>query len=586
VRQTTSIVLAEPPCGPTDRPARLLPTVLEHRRQGGHGRASLLRGVRTQFHFSQPKAHTPLMPRSAQGRGLRAVVFLDTVGSTQIASELGDERWQTLLRRELEILRRLLKESGGREVDVAGDGLFALFDEPAAAVRFAASAVQAVREIGVEVRAGVHFGEVEFSDGHPAGIVVHTGARVMSLGDAGQVIVTQTLRDLVSGGRLHFGDRGTHELKGIPGSSSLYLLTEIDGDQVAPPLDEDKASSRREQASVPTPLVKRRAFLAGIGGVAVAGSAAAYLLTRQDTRKEETVDPPPPTENRLFRYVPDTDDLTMMPGVYASALSRPSIAVGEGAVWTGDFVLHHVDPDDGSEGDPVVLAAGGEAKFESVFGITTGYDDVWVATGVGLHRIDPGDDEELGFRALPMARAGSVAIGFESVWVGNGSGTLFRVEPSATLPILETLPVGDVVSGVVAAGGLIWVSDEFGALVPVDASLNRVQEPVKVGGSPKGLAATSDRLWAVDTRGKNVTVVDIETREEIRSIPVGGEPVDVTAGLEAVWVADFEGRIVRIDTALLSVVDDKPVDGPVTALAVDEEEGVIWLRTGGNRPRN
>ena len=168
------------------------------------------------------------MPRVEQGRGLRAVVFLDTVGSTQIASELGDERWQTLLRRELQILRRLLKESGGREVDVAGDGLFALFDQPAAAVRFAASAVEAVREIGVEVRAGVHFGEVEFSDGHPAGIVVHTGARVMSLGDAGQVIVTQTLRDLVSGGRLRFADRGTHELKGIPGSSSLYLL---DGDR-------------------------------------------------------------------------------------------------------------------------------------------------------------------------------------------------------------------------------------------------------------------------------------------------------------------------------------------------------------------
>lgn len=110
---------------------------------------------------------------------MRAVVFLDTVGSTQIASELGDERWQTLLRRELKILRRLLKESDGREVDVAGDGLFALFDEPAAAVRFAASAVEAVREIGVEVRAGVHFGEVEISEGHPAGIVVHTGARAM-----------------------------------------------------------------------------------------------------------------------------------------------------------------------------------------------------------------------------------------------------------------------------------------------------------------------------------------------------------------------------------------------------------------------
>jgi class 3 adenylate cyclase/streptogramin lyase len=534
----------------------------------------------------RPKVHTPPMPRVEQGRGLRAVVFLDTVGSTQIASELGDERWQTLLRRELQILRRLLKESGGREVDVAGDGLFALFDEPAAAVQFAASAVEAVREIGVEVRAGVHFGEVEFSDGHPAGIVVHTGARAMSIGDAGQVIVTQTLRALVSGGHLRFADRGSHELKGIPGSSPLYLLTEIDRDKVPLPLDEDEASSRREQASEPAPLVKRRTFLTGIGGVAVAGLAAAYLLTRQDTRRGKTVDPPLSTDNRLFRYVPDTDELTMMPGVYASGDYNPSIAVGEGAVWTGDFVLHHVDPDDGSEGDPIDLLVGGAVGGEFVYDIAIGFDDVWVTTGAGLHRIDPGDGEQLGFRALSMGRAGTVAIGFGGVWVGNGSGTLFRVEPSRTLPTLETLPVGAVVSGVVAAGGLIWVSDEFGALVPVDPSLNRMQEPVTVGGTPIGLAATSDRLWTVDSGGQSVTVVDFETRELLRSIPVGGKPVDVATGLGAVWVADSEGRIVRIDTTLLSAVHDKVVGGPVAALAIDEDNGEIWLRTGGSRPRN
>ena len=107
-------------------------------------------------------------------------MFIDTVGSTRIAAELGDERWQVLLRRELAILRRLLKERGGREVDVAGDGLFAIFQEPARGVHFAAEAALAVRELGLEIRAGVHFGECEFSEGHPGGIVVHTGARAMS----------------------------------------------------------------------------------------------------------------------------------------------------------------------------------------------------------------------------------------------------------------------------------------------------------------------------------------------------------------------------------------------------------------------
>lgn len=142
-------------------------------------------------------------PRLASG-GVPGHRRLDAV-----ASELGDERWQTLLRRELQILRRLLKERGGREVDVAGDGLFALFREPAPAIRFAASACQAVRGIGLEIRAGVHFGEVEFSDGRPGGIVVHTGARAMSVGGAGEVVATQGVRDLLTGGGLVFADHRT-----------------------------------------------------------------------------------------------------------------------------------------------------------------------------------------------------------------------------------------------------------------------------------------------------------------------------------------------------------------------------------------
>jgi hypothetical protein len=166
------------------------------------------------------------------------VVFLDTVGSTRIAAELGDERWQVLLRRELAVLRHLLKERGGREVDAAGDGLFVLFREPAQGVRFAADAALAVRELGLETRAGVHFGETEFAEGHPGGIVVHTGARTMSTGGPGEVIVTQTVRDLVSGGNLRFAEHGVHELKGVPGTWPLFRLVGIDGQSLAPPLAE------------------------------------------------------------------------------------------------------------------------------------------------------------------------------------------------------------------------------------------------------------------------------------------------------------------------------------------------------------
>jgi hypothetical protein len=508
------------------------------------------------------------------------VVFLDTVGSTQIASELGDERWQTLLQRELQILRRLLKEKGGREVDVAGDGLFALFDEPAAAVRFAASAVEAVREIGVEVRAGVHFGEVEFSDGHPAGIVVHTGARAMGLGGAGQVLVTQTVRDLVAGGHLRFADHGTHELKGITGTWSLFLLTEIDREQMAPPLDDEEASSRREQASEPPPLVRRRTFLVGAGAGAVAIGTAGFLLTHREKPPREAVRPPVQNDNRLFRYVPDTGALTPMPGVYGGSGFLPSVAVGEGAVWTGDLYLHHVDPDDGSEGDPIVL---GRADSDFVYGVTIDFDDVWVASGSGLYQIDPGDDEELGFRGGLQGGATTVATGFGSVWVGNWSGFLFRIEPSGKLPVITSLHVGAVVSGIVATQESMWISDEFGVVIPVDPTTNEQKDPVAIGGTPKGLTATNDRLWVVDSDSRNVRVVDIEARKELKTINIDGDPVDVVAGLDAVWVADTEGRIVKIDTALQAVVDEKAIDGPAAALAIDEAEGVIWIRTGRER---
>jgi class 3 adenylate cyclase len=223
------------------------------------------------------------MRRTEHGRSLQTVLFLDTVGSTSIAAELGDEHWQVLLRRELAILRHLLKERGGREVDAAGDGLFALFREPAKAVLFAADATVAVRELGLEIRAGVHFGECEFSEGHPGGIVVHTGARTMSTGGPGEVIVTQTVRDLVTGGSLRFAGHGVHELKGVPGTWPLFMLTGIDDETVAPPLPEEEAVARRRGAAARPPVVRRRTFLGGIVAAVVVSSRGRTCLPGETT---------------------------------------------------------------------------------------------------------------------------------------------------------------------------------------------------------------------------------------------------------------------------------------------------------------
>jgi len=157
-------------------------------------------------------------------RMLATVLFTDIVDSTIRASELGDRRWRDLLESHNTVVRRELLRYRGREVDSAGDGVFATFDGPARGIRCASAIVQGVREFGLEVRAGLHTGECEIADGKVAGIAVHTGARVAALASAGEVLVSSTVKDLVAGSGIEFIERGAHELKGIPGEWRLFAL--------------------------------------------------------------------------------------------------------------------------------------------------------------------------------------------------------------------------------------------------------------------------------------------------------------------------------------------------------------------------
>ncbi len=148
--------------------------------------------------------------------------FIDIVGSTALATDLGDARWHELLTRFRRLVRGELKRFGGREQDTAGDGFFATFMEPAQALRAAVAIAAAVQELGVDVRTGIHTGEIEEVDGNVGGIAVHVAARVMGLAGAAEVLVTSTVRDLVSGSDATFEDRGLHELKGVEGSRHVF----------------------------------------------------------------------------------------------------------------------------------------------------------------------------------------------------------------------------------------------------------------------------------------------------------------------------------------------------------------------------
>ncbi|MGQ0670740.1 MAG: alpha/beta fold hydrolase [Actinomycetota bacterium] len=157
-------------------------------------------------------------------RVLATVLFTDIVGSTDKAASLGDRRWRELLDAHHAKIRSLLGRFRGKEIDTAGDGFLATFDGPIRAVRCATAATEAVRDLGLEIRAGLHTGEVELADDKVRGIAVHIGARVAALASPSEVLVSSTVKDLVAGSALEFEDRGEHELKGIPGTWRVHRV--------------------------------------------------------------------------------------------------------------------------------------------------------------------------------------------------------------------------------------------------------------------------------------------------------------------------------------------------------------------------
>ena len=155
---------------------------------------------------------------------LATVLFTDIVDSTDRAREMGDREWRDLLEKHHTTVRDILARYRGREIDTVGDGFFASFDGPARGIRAAQAIVQALERLGLPARSGLHTGECELVDGKLAGIAVHTGARVAALAGAGEVLVSQTVRDLVAGSGIEFEDRGLHELKGVPEARRLYAV--------------------------------------------------------------------------------------------------------------------------------------------------------------------------------------------------------------------------------------------------------------------------------------------------------------------------------------------------------------------------
>jgi class 3 adenylate cyclase len=188
---------------------------------------------RNMYHFVEPwrgsfqeiaEFITGQQVEMADDRVLATVLFTDIVDSTRRAAEMGDRDWHALLDAHDAVVRSQLARFCGREVNTSGDGFIAMFDGPQRAIRCAMAIRDTVQALGIEVRAGLHTGECEVRGQDIGGIAVHIGARVAALAGPGEVWVSSTLRDLVTGSGLVFDDRGARELKGVPGEWTLFAV--------------------------------------------------------------------------------------------------------------------------------------------------------------------------------------------------------------------------------------------------------------------------------------------------------------------------------------------------------------------------
>lgn len=521
------------------------------------------------------------MQRRTGGRGLGAVLFTDIVGSTAIAAEMGNTRWGELVARHHRIVRRLISRFGGHEVDTAGDGFFVTFERPADAIRCAVEATEAVRGLGIEIRAGVSFGELETVGRKAGGLVVNTAARVMSVAGPGEVLVPASVREIVPGAGITFAEHGVHQLKGLDGEFRLFGVTGIDGREIVPPLEEEEAAERRRDIF---PAGGRRwALLVGVGAGVLALFVGAWLVWGGEA------DEPRERGHGLRNSVAMVDVGTgrVGPTVFVGGMENPffadlefidhPIAVGEGGVWLmRPPRLFHIDPIDADvRTDRIEIGVGTSQS------VVAGLDAVWVLTDRTLYRVHPGTDQPRPFLVLPLAPGiATYSLTLDKqLWVGDSDGTLVRMDPATGAR--DQAETGLSIGPMAGTRNGLWVADILeGVVTRVDRdSLRRTGGQIEIAGSIDQMVGHGDDLWILDTQVGILTQVDTASRSVRGSARVGHEASDMAVGLGAVWIGDRDGSLYRVDASTRDV-QEFPIGAEVLGVGVDEARDAVWVYLG------
>jgi YVTN family beta-propeller protein len=470
--------------------------------------------------------------RRQSERFLTSVLMTDIVGSTEHAAELGDGAWRDLVHLHHALVRRALRGHGGREVDTAGDGFFAVFDAPAAAVECAIEIADRVKELGIEIRAGVHVGEVEQIAGKVGGLSVPIAARITALAGPGEILVSSTVRDLAAGAGLRFEDRGVRELKGVPGEWQVYAAVRARPASAAEPAGAVDLAHRRAAAvrrARSRPIWQRRPRVAaGVVATLVIATITSGLLLWRPWQ--------PPALASIAADAVGVIDAARGEIVASIKIgARPgAIAIGEGVAWVA-----------GTGTDTVIR--------------------VDLATRTVTREIDVG-----------RAPTG-IALAAGSVWVANSlQRTVTRIN-AATARVVDTIEVGNGPTAIAAGAGSIWVANtRDSTIVRIDPRSGTPGKPAPVAAGPVALAVDDDGVWVASADGAAVAHLDPRTGITLAApIPFSARPAAIALGAGAVWMAADDGTVTRIDPRATRVTATIDVGGSPSGIAVDE--GWVWV---------
>src|SRR5439155_22024640 len=539
------------------------------------------------------------MPGSPARRRLATVLFVDIVGSTALASRIGDRRWRDLLSLFHRLVRTEVRRHDGREQDTAGDGVLATFSEPARAVEAAAAIIGAVHELGLDVRAGLHTGEVGTIDGTLQGIAVNIGARVVSLAGPAEIMTTGTVKDLVVGSGIAFEERGPKELKGVEGTWQVFSVRELNGRPLpAPLLPEDASAHLDRLALAHRPLYRRRSVLAAAALAVVVAAISVPLLAAGGKSHAKAAKPSAPIS------------LVRIDGRHAriAALVRDHVTGGGhwGNLWAaGGNLWQLVGQEHGrlvgrNIGTGRVVRSLPLGVDACTCHVAFGFGSVWLLSDTvyfkgplaGLPRIRLSRIDELSGRRHTIlfpgsASLGTMAVGNGALWVLENDGTLVRIDPTTNSVTTKYETQAIETHMLIPLAGYEWICECIvNKVLRYDAGDRRgktfsIPEQAEIVGVDSTDGKT---LWLLDEQGATLTQMDPSTGKTDVPLGLGGEPQQAVVALGAVWAA--AGHIVqRVDLLTKQrTTIAMPAGVYAGSVAADQKTATIWVGNSFTRP--